>query len=72
MSPILRDDGTGNFEVEARAESVTESDSLSFDSNGVFIGIDAGSFSADGSAFALTNSEAGCPGNVTHIVGIRN
>lgn len=72
MAPILRDNGTGTFEVEARAETNTESSSISFDSNGVFSGIDAGSFTADGSAFVLTNSNAGCPGDVTHIVGVRN
>jgi len=72
MAPVLRDDGTGNFEVDSRDRSQTDSGSLPFDSNGVFTGIDAGAFSADGSVFTLTNSTAACSGDVTHIIGIRN
>jgi len=71
IDPILRDDGTGNFEVEARGETNTDSDTVSFTSDGVFIGIDAGVFSEDGSTFTLTNSNPGCPGDVTYIHGIR-
>ncbi len=72
MDPVLRDDGTGNFVVDSRDRSGTDSGSLPFDSNGVFTGIDAGAFSADGSVFTLTNSTAACSGDVTHIIGIRN
>lgn len=72
MDPILRDDGLGTFEVVARGRSQSDSGTLTFDSNGVFSGIDAGAFTADGSVFTLTNSTADCSGDVTHIVGIRN
>jgi len=72
MDPVLRDDGTGNFVVDSRDRVETDSGTLAFDSNGVFTGIDAGAFSADGSVFTLTNSTAACSGDVTHLVGIRN
>jgi hypothetical protein len=72
MDPVLRDDGNSNFVVDARSRNLTDSGTLSFDSNGVFSGIDGGSFSADGSAFVLSNSTADCSGDVTHLVGVRN
>lgn len=72
MDPVLRHDADGNFEIDQRSRSLSDSGTLSFDSNGVFSGIDAGAFSADGSSFVLTNSTADCSGDVTHIVGVRN
>ncbi len=71
MDPILRDDGVGNFEVEARGSEESEDSILTFNSAGVFDGIDAGAFSEDGSTFTLTNSTQGCPGDVTYIHGVR-
>jgi len=72
--PILRDDGLGTFEVESRSRNQSDSGSLNFDSNGVFSsGIDAGSFTADGSVFSLTDSDSGCTGGgISHWVGVRN
>jgi hypothetical protein len=61
-----------HFEVESRGETSSEDNVLTFSSNGVFDGIDAGVFSEDGSSFNLTNSTPGCPGDVTYIHGIRN
>ena len=72
MAPILRDDGVGNFEVQSRSETEIDSGSISFDSNGVFLDIDGGGFSADGSVFTLSNTDPGCPGNISLVMGVRN
>lgn len=72
IDPILRDDGTGNFEVENRTDILVEPTDLSYGSNGVISGIDAGAFSADGSVFTLSNANLGCESDATFITGVRN
>ena len=65
MDPIIRDDGVGNFEVVARGNTRSDTSEIPYDANGVISGIDAG-------AFTLSNSSAGCGGDITFITGVRN